>query len=47
VLTTIGSKQARNTAHTVVTVPIPNHRMNNGISADFGNEYVPPTIGAA
>ena len=38
VLTTIGNKQARNTAHTVVTVPIPNHRMNSGISADFGNE---------
>ena len=47
VFTTIGNRQARNTAQTVVTVPIPNQRMNSGISADFGSEYVPPTIGAA
>src|SRR5579862_5318926 len=47
VLTTIGNRQARNTAQTVVTVPMPNHRMKSGISADFGSEYVPPTTGAA
>src|ERR1700744_2453407 len=38
VFTTIGSRQARNTAQTAVAVPIPNHKMNNGISADFGSE---------
>ena len=38
VCTIIGSRQARNTAQTVVVVPIPNHRMNSGISADFGSE---------